>query len=72
MQVSNCSILIFKYMAGKRLNDRETYDDCLRFCFVLVLLSGLVCAQSSIGWNTGPSMEELEKVPNELKGFATL
>jgi hypothetical protein len=21
------------------------------------------CSQSAIGWNTGPSMEELEKVP---------
>ena len=30
------------------------------------------CSQSSIGWNTGPSMEELEKVPKELKRFATL
>jgi hypothetical protein len=27
---------------------------------------------SSIGWNTGHPMEELEKVPKELKGFATL
>ena len=30
------------------------------------------CSQSSIGWNTGPPMEELEKVPKELKGSATL
>jgi hypothetical protein len=30
------------------------------------------CSQSSIGWNTGPSMKELEKVPKELKGSATL
>ena len=28
------------------------------------------CSQSSIGWNTGPPMEEIEKVPKELKGFA--
>jgi hypothetical protein len=27
------------------------------------------CSQSSIGWNTGPPMEELEKVPKELKGL---
>jgi hypothetical protein len=27
------------------------------------------CSQSSIGWNIGPSMEDLEKVP---KGSATL
>jgi hypothetical protein len=30
------------------------------------------CSQSSIGWNTGPPVEEIEKVPRELKGFATL
>jgi hypothetical protein len=30
------------------------------------------CLQSAIGWNTGPPMEELEKVPKELKGTATL
>jgi hypothetical protein len=30
------------------------------------------CSQSSIGWNTGPLMKELEKVPKELKEFATL
>jgi hypothetical protein len=29
-------------------------------------------SQSSIGWNTGPPMKELEKVPEELKGSATL
>jgi hypothetical protein len=30
------------------------------------------CSQSAIGWNTGPPMEELEKVPKMLKGSATL
>jgi hypothetical protein len=30
------------------------------------------CSQSAIEWNTGPPMEELEKVPKELKGSATL
>jgi hypothetical protein len=30
------------------------------------------CSQSAIGWITGPPMEELEKVPKELKGSATL
>jgi hypothetical protein len=30
------------------------------------------CSQSSIGWNTGPPMEELEKVPKELKISGTL
>jgi hypothetical protein len=29
-------------------------------------------SQSVIGGNTGPPMEELEKVPKELKGSATL
>ena len=29
-------------------------------------------SQSAIGWNTGPPMEELEKVPKEVKGSATL
>jgi hypothetical protein len=32
--------------------------------------SGL--SQSSVGWNTGSTMEELEKVPKELKESATL
>jgi hypothetical protein len=30
------------------------------------------CSQSSIGWITGPPMEELEKIPKELKGSETL
>ena len=30
------------------------------------------CSQSSIGWNTGLLRKELEKVPKELKGSATL
>jgi hypothetical protein len=29
-------------------------------------------SQSAIGWITGPPMEELEKVPKELRGSATL
>jgi hypothetical protein len=28
------------------------------------------CSQSSIRWNTGSPMKELEKLPKELKGFA--
>jgi hypothetical protein len=31
-----------------------------------------VDAQSAIGWITGPPMEELDKIPKELKGSATL
>ena len=30
------------------------------------------CSQSYFGWNTGPLMKELEKVPKDLKGSATL
>jgi hypothetical protein len=30
------------------------------------------CSQSSIGWNTGSPMKELEKEPKELKESATL
>jgi hypothetical protein len=30
------------------------------------------CSQSSIGWNTGPPIEELEKIPKELKESASL
>jgi hypothetical protein len=30
------------------------------------------CSQSAIEWTTGPTMEELEKAPKELKGTATL
>ena len=30
------------------------------------------CSQSAIGWITGLPMEELEKVPKELKGSASL
>jgi hypothetical protein len=38
---------------------------------ILVYISS-GCSQSAIGWITGPPMEELEKVPKELKGSATL
>jgi hypothetical protein len=30
------------------------------------------CSQSSIGLNTEPPMEEVEKVPKKLRGSATL
>jgi hypothetical protein len=33
---------------------------------------GSGCSQSAIGWITGHPMEELEKLPKELKGSATL
>jgi hypothetical protein len=31
-----------------------------------------VCSKTCIGWNTGPPVKELEKVPKEFKGSATL
>jgi hypothetical protein len=33
----------------------------------LHLKKNIFCSQSAIGWITGPPMEELEKVPKELK-----
>jgi hypothetical protein len=33
---------------------------------------GILTARIAIGWITGPPMEELEKVPKELKGSETL
>jgi hypothetical protein len=38
----------------------------------IVLRSKWEYEQSAIGWNTGPPMEELEKIPKELKGSAVL
>jgi hypothetical protein len=29
-------------------------------------------SENVIGWSTGPPMEEIEKIPKELKGSATL
>ena len=34
--------------------------------------NGAIIWRLIMGWNTGPPMEELEKVPKELKGSATL
>jgi hypothetical protein len=36
------------------------------------IISFFLKIESAIGWITGPPMEELEKVPKELKGSATL
>jgi hypothetical protein len=36
---------------------------------VLVILTVI---KPSVGWNTGTLMKELEKIPKNLKGFATL
>jgi hypothetical protein len=69
------------------LMDKTQYTSCVLFSnnskkeqsvhiLVFVLLEFHVfckfCSQSAIGWNTGPPMEELEKVSKELKGSATL
>jgi hypothetical protein len=51
-----------------------TMSNFLRNCQTMPV-SGIYrsgCSQSSIGWNTGPLMKELEKVPKELKWSATL
>jgi hypothetical protein len=54
----------------------NVHDQALKltgiFKTILLLLRICGCSLSSIGWNTGPPMEELEKVPKELKGSATL
>jgi hypothetical protein len=55
--------------------------DSLFFFFVVVVFVVVVVVLALypifllcmyIGWITGPPMEELEKVPKELKGSATL
>jgi hypothetical protein len=40
--------------------------------FLIHIVVGSGCSQSTIGWITGPPMEELEKVSKELKRSATL
>jgi hypothetical protein len=50
--------------------DLEIADSCESMPVPGKYRSG--CSESSIGWNTGPPMEELEKVLKELKGSATL
>jgi hypothetical protein len=41
-----------------------------RFSFFYMITTS--CASTNNGWITGLPMEELEKVPKELKGSATL
>jgi hypothetical protein len=57
-----------------RRNEASTLPDIAVSCEAMPVpgkcRSG--CSQSAIGWNTGPPMEELKKVPKELKGSATL
>lgn len=51
MQVSNCTIIIFKCMAGKRLSDRERHDYCSRFCLGVILLTTNL--QNSVEFSSG-------------------
>jgi hypothetical protein len=67
-----------------QLPNADTIDMPVRFCLkdpdITVSCEALPvpgknrsgCSLSSIGWNTGPPMKELEKIPKELTGSATL
>jgi hypothetical protein len=60
---------------GKSLKDMGTGEIFLNVACEAMPVPGKHksgCSQSTIGWNTGPPMEELEKVPKKLKGSATL
>jgi hypothetical protein len=50
------------------------FPDIAVYCEAIPMLGKYIsgCSQSSIGWNTGPSMEEPEKVPKQLKGSTSL
>jgi hypothetical protein len=48
----------------------HSFEIICMFCFSFKHRSG--CSQSANGWITGLPMEELEKVPKELKGSSTL
>jgi hypothetical protein len=48
------------------------YNIYLFFGFESLVLHRSGCSQSANGWITGLPMEELEKVPKELKGSAAL
>jgi hypothetical protein len=50
--------------------DVNTLYSCIKKIMCSKHRSG--CSQSAIGWITGPPMEELEEVPRELGGSATL
>jgi hypothetical protein len=60
------------YFSGRNNDIWMTFYRTLKclFAYLIKKISG--CSQSSIGCNTGPPMEELEKAPKELKGSATL
>jgi hypothetical protein len=58
------------------MKDLQNENSCISYFSFAVIkhhgLNNLQTAQSSIGWNTGPLTKELEKVPKELKGSASL
>jgi hypothetical protein len=58
------------YASNILLKDLDAADSCEAMLVPGKHRNG--CSQSAIGWNTRPPMEELEKVPKELKGSATL
>jgi hypothetical protein len=56
----------------RRLLSYVTYPFYLEAFNNIYLFYRSGCSQSAIGWITGPPMEELEKVPKELKGSVIL
>jgi hypothetical protein len=63
--------------SGEDVNDATILETVLEFLKRLHKVPGPSkhksgCSQSTIGWITGPPMEELEKVSKELKRSATL
>jgi hypothetical protein len=44
----------------------------MKIYYKIIVFARSGCSQSAIGWITGLPMEEVEKVPKELKGSATL
>ena len=57
-------------LASVRCKDRDIAVSCETRLGPSKHISG--CSLSAIWWITGPPMEELEKIPKELKGSATL
>jgi hypothetical protein len=65
-----------EYISWRRalfLKDGSLFIIFFKIYFILIFIRFLnLHLQSAIGWITGIPMEELEKVPKELKGSATL
>jgi hypothetical protein len=62
--------IITLYQRGKKLSPQQFYPYIKNMPGPSKHRSG--CSQSAIGWITGPPIEELEKVPKELKGTEIL